>query len=348
MRSASRLAVWVMLALCWDAAAAADHPKNEIWLGVGGASSSEKSVFNVPNDIASVPEGAVSLGFLHNLNARHAIGFHLYGAFETTPEIPLQGASGSQPVRFDLSSSNFGVRYRYAFARRTLVPYLFAGANASGALIESSATPDVFAYGVSGCVGPGLGVRLGRHFMLSAEGIASFGKARWEKLPAANSSSTDFDPSLLAGTINLSVVWGAGGSAPPGSGGSAVADSSAATAASGAAATVFGAGELTAGKILLTEGLILLLSAPAYAGDEGASLAGVTAASALLGTAAGAESAPLTWKTMFFGLLSLAALEFTLGRAGATDDALFATSVVGWNAVSYLAYRAELKARTRR
>jgi len=346
MRSASRLAVCVILALSWTSVQAADHPQNEIWLGFGGASSSEKSVFNVPNDIASVPEGAVSLGFLHNLNARHAIGFHLYGAFENTPEIMFQGAS--QSARFDLTSSNFGMRYRYAFAHRTLVPYLFAGANAVGASVQSSATAEVFAYGVSGCVGPGLGVRLGRHFMLSAEGVASFGKARWEKLPAANSSSTDFDPSLLAGTINLSVVWGTAGSAPPGRRESAVADSSAAAAASGAAATVFGAGELSAGKFLLIEGLILLLSAPAYAGDEGASLAGVTAASALLGTVAGAESDPSTWKPMFFGLLSLAALEFTLGRAGATEDALFATSVVGWNAVSYVAYRAERKARARR
>jgi hypothetical protein len=337
-----------MLALSWGASEAADHPKNEVWLGFGGASSLEKSVFNVPNDIASVPEAAVSLGFLRNLNARHAIGFHLYGAYETTPEIAFQGASGSQLVRFELGTTNVGVRYRYAFARRALVPYLFAGANLVGVSIQSDATGEIGAYGASGCIGPGLGVRLGRHFMLSAEGVASFGNASWEKPPAPNSSSTDYDPSLLGGTVNLSYVWGTDALATPVPREPGVADSSLATAANGAAAATSGAGtQMSAGQVVLLEGMILLLSTPAFADDRGGSLAGVTAASALLGTAAGGGANPSSTKVMFFGLLSLAALEFTLGRAGATEQELFATSVVGWNAVTYFAYRAEQKAKAR-
>jgi hypothetical protein len=339
MKNASRFAVWVMLALSAGASEAADPPKYELWLGFGGAGSPEKSVFNVPNDIASVPEAAVSLGFLRNLNARSAIGLHLYGAAETTPEIPFQGASGSQPVRFDLATGNVGVRYRYAFARRNLVPYLFAGANLVGATIQSSATGEIGGYGASACIGPGLGVRLGRHFMLSAEGIASFGNANWEKLPASNSSSTKFDPSLLAGTVNLSVVWGTEPRATvpreP-----AVADSSPATAANGAP-------EVTAGRIVLFECMIVLLSTAAYADDRGGLLGGITAASALLGAAAGSTSDPASTKITFFGLISLAALEFTLGAVGASNDVLFATSVVGWNAVEYAAYRAERKAKSR-
>jgi hypothetical protein len=339
MKNAARLAVWVMLALSSGASEAADSPKYEVWFGFGGASSPEKSVFNVPNDIASVPEAAVSFGFLRNLNARSAIGLHLYGASETTPEIPFQGASGSQPARFDVTTANLGVRYRYAFANRNLVPYLFAGANLVGTTIESSATGEIGGYGASGCIGPGLGVRLGRHFMLSAEGIASFGNANWEKLPAPNSSSMKFDPSLLAGTVNLSVAWGTVGRATPVPREPTVTDSS--TAANGPS-------EVTAGRIVLFECVIVLLSTAAYADDRGGLLGGITAASALLGTAAGSTSDPSSTKIAFFGLLSLAALEFTLGGLGATNDALFATSVVGWNVVEYAAYRAERKARSRK
>jgi hypothetical protein len=80
--------------------------------------------------------------------------------------------------------------------------------NLVGFSLTGSAIAENGGGGVSACVGPGVGIPLGRHFMLSAEGIASFGTARWEKLPVSSATSRTFDPSILAGTINLNYVWG--------------------------------------------------------------------------------------------------------------------------------------------
>ena len=98
---------------------------------------------------------------------------------------------------------------------------------------------------------------------------------------------------------------------------------------------------------ILLEGLVVLLSAPAYAEDKGGALAGVTAGSAVLGLAAGNASPGPGNKIMFIGLLSLAALEIGLRQAGATEDTLFVTSVVGWNGIGYFATRAEHKEKAR-
>src|SRR5262245_32549408 len=192
---ASAVFAWTMLAGPIAEAHAADYPRNEMWLGAGGATGFENSVYNLPNDAASSPELAFSLGFLRNRSARHAIGVYVYGADETTP-VP-----GGSP--FTLTTGNLGVRYRYTFTRRSFVPYLFARVNFAYADLFSSSTGDNSAAGVSGCIGPGVGIRLGHHFMLAAEGMGSYGVAKWETLPAAGSSDRDFNPSLLAGMIHV-------------------------------------------------------------------------------------------------------------------------------------------------
>ena len=62
--------------------------------------------------------------------------------------------------------------------------------------------------GVSGVVGPGAFLRLGKKFMLSAELFASFGTANWEQEPFTNSNGKEFDPSLYGGTVNIGFAWG--------------------------------------------------------------------------------------------------------------------------------------------
>jgi len=367
VRLSSAIAVFLMVSAFGAARAATHYPTNEVWFGVGGAGAFEKNLFNVPDDIRSTPEAAFSLGYMQNLDARRAVGFHIYGAGETTPFVQLQGPSGSQLVRFDLVTVNLGLRYRHTFLRSRFAPYLFAGVGAASGTLSSDATGDDVSQGFSACVGPGASVRLGRHFMLSAEGIGSFGAAKWEKLPAANSSGRKFNPSLVAGTINLSFVWGTERPSIPVPEPPAVRDSSLAADTPAVRDSSLAAAEVATlstdatsptrtmrqarAELVLLEACILFLSSAAYAGNRGGTLAGITAASALLGAAANASPeppSPTAFKIIFGGLLGLAAAEFALGRAGATDDALFATSVVSLNVIAYATDRADRKAKMRR
>jgi len=345
------VAVCLMVSAFGVARAAPHYPKNEVWLGLGGATSFENSLLNIPNDIASNPEGVLSLGFIYNLDARRAVGFYLYGAAETTPAILLQGAGGSQLAGFDLVTLNPGMRYRHTFSRRSFAPYLFAGVNLVHGTLSNDSTGENIAAGLSACVGPGASVRLGRHFMLSAEGIGSFGAASWEKSPAVNSASKKFNPSLIAGTVNLSFVWGTARPSIPVPSTPAVGDSTLTAALTRTSVTSRSGGRPSVAEIVLGEAGIVFISAAAYTGDRGGTLAGVTAATALLGSAANASAeppSPSAIKIWLGGLLTLAAVEFALGRAGATDDALFATSAISWNLITVAASRADRKAKLRR
>ena len=104
-------------------------PAHEVWFGLGGASSPEKDIFNVPNDLESKPELVLNLSYMRNLDAQKAFGIYLYGATETTPTVTVVDESGSpQNTTFDLYTYNLGVRYRHTFMRGSLSPYAFVGA----------------------------------------------------------------------------------------------------------------------------------------------------------------------------------------------------------------------------
>ena len=197
-----------VLALMLASPGLADYPVHEIWIGGGGASSSESSIFNVPSDLKFKPEAVFSLGYMHNYDERRAMGFHIYGASETTPDVALIGPSGLTTTTFDLYTYNFGVRYRQTFLRGGISPYAFVGASFASGSVESKATGGLNSSGFSVCLGPGAAVALGRSFMLSADLFGSFGSAKWKEKPFANSTSDKFDPSLIGGTLNISFVWG--------------------------------------------------------------------------------------------------------------------------------------------
>ena len=343
----SVVVVYLIVAAVGVATAATVHPRHELWFGLGGGTSSEQNVFNVPDDLESHPELLLSLGYLRNLDARHAVGLHLYGGTETWPPFSVQGPSGAQAASFELDSYNFGARYRFTFSRGKVEPYTFVGFSAATGVIESSATGSLHYNGWSACAGPGISVRLGRNFKLSAEGVASFGGANWESDPLPNSSSRSFDPSLLGGTANLSLVWGGPPASKPAAVAPAVKDSSLASSTRSAPRNVLGS---SPALIVLNEACIVLLSSAAYADDQGGTLAGVTLAAALLGTAAGGsdlENPKSVW-IMFGGLVALAGGVLAMGHSGASNDALFVTSIVSWNVIAFAVNRAERNASTRR
>lgn len=208
VRVSYALAACVLLSAFLAPRASAQYPAHELWVGVGGAASSEKDIFNVPGDIESSPEAVFTFGYAMNLDERRAFAVHLYGAAETTPTVTLVDPSGSQDTQFDLYTYNFGVRYRHTFSRRRIAPYAFVGISYAFGSIESSVVGQLEYKGVSGCIGPGASVHLGRSLALSLEVFGSFGTSSWEQKPFTNSGSDEFDPSLLGATINLSFAWG--------------------------------------------------------------------------------------------------------------------------------------------
>lgn len=335
----SALVLCALVSAFGSARAADDYPKHEVWFGAGGAYSFERNIFNVPNGIASTPEVFISLGYIRNLSARRAVGIHILGGFETTPVV-LPGAGASPVGPFDLAQGSLGMRYRYTFSRGSPSPYLFVGSNwANGGIESRTGTLDYNGFSMS--AGPGASVRMGRHFLLSAEGVGSFGRARWKTKPLPTSTGREFNPSLVGGTVNLSFVWGGEPPSTPAPDTLAIRDSSLASAKRRSSPRAW--------EIVVVEGCIALLSCPALADDRGKALAGVTTASALLGAAAGGGAqSPKSFKIMLVGLLSLAAAELAIGQAGASEEVLFWTSVVGWNALGYASARADRQAKLKR
>ena len=342
------LALCLLVSALGVARAAANYPEQEVWFGVGGAGSFDKNIFNAPNAIASTPDVVSSLGYIVNLDARRAVGFQFYVGSETVPSFVSPGPGGNPLGPFDLNFGNLGMRYRHTFSRATLSPYLYVGANWAVGSIESRETGSLAYSGISACAGPGASVRLGRHFMLSAEGIGSFGVGKWQTQLLPASSGREFNPSLVGGTVNLSFVWGDKPTSAPASDTLAIRDSSLALATPGVGYTNRPSPLNRALSFVLFEGLVVLNSGAATADDQGRLLAGLTAATALLGAAAGGAESPESFRILLFGLLTLAAAEFALGRAGASPEVLFWTSVASWNALAYASSRAERKAKSRR
>ena len=188
--------------------ASAEYPAHEVWIGFGGAASGEKNIFNTPTDLESSPDVVTTLMYTKNFDANKALALHLYGGTETTAKVTLTSSSGTIDTDFDLSTFNIGARYRHTFSRGTISPYLFGGASYVFGSISSSPTGELNFSGVSGIVGPGASLRLGKSFMLSAELFASFGTANWEQEPFTNSTGKEFDPSLYGGTVNIGFAWG--------------------------------------------------------------------------------------------------------------------------------------------
>jgi hypothetical protein len=209
-----RLAVVVLACLLAPrpglASEAQEAPRHEVWLGFGGGASPEKTIFNVPDDLASQPELLIGFGYLYNIDASDAVGFHVYGGTETLPEVAVlpPGATAPVPFAFDLDTYNIGLRVRHTFTRKRLSPYFWAGVNVAQGTISNPGTNDLDYSGYSVGVGPGVLMQLGPHFSLSVEGVASFGAAKWKIEPFSNSANRDFNPGLLGVVANMGFGWG--------------------------------------------------------------------------------------------------------------------------------------------
>ena len=207
-RMLSTLAWLFVLLVGLNPLGAAAAPKHEIAFGAGLGRSFEDGVLNIPDDFSSSPGAAVSLGYYRNLDDRNALGVHLYGWAEESPILLVTDQAGTHFTTFGLVTYNLGLRYRRTLARGRTTPYVYGGLGWAFGWSESDPTGKFSYDGFSGCAGAGVAHALGRHFDVVLEGMGSIGTAQWKTQPFVNSTGTDFDPSMVAGTLGFRYVWG--------------------------------------------------------------------------------------------------------------------------------------------
>lgn len=184
-------------------------PKYEVTLGLGGAAGFENDVFNIPADEKSTPDAALTIEGRQNLDEHFAVGLHVYGVGEDTPQYAVSDAQGNAfSTAFSLATVNFGIDGRYTFLRGPLTPYVWGGLGVVSGSADAPRVGTLNLAGFSAGVGPGVTIALGPNFALGVQGFASLGSAKWERAPFINSSGRDFNPSLLGALATLTVMWG--------------------------------------------------------------------------------------------------------------------------------------------
>jgi len=182
----------------------------EVLLGFGGANAYENDIFNLSPDNPSNPEGFLDFRLRQLLSDSWALGFHIFGTSERTPQYVLfpPGIPVGVVAGFDLTLAHIGLDARYRFLSGPVQPYLEAGASYVAGAADNKDYGHLNMAGYS--VGPGAGVMfpIGPHFMLGIEGQYAWGRAKWHENPSANSSGRDYDPSLLAVAGAIGWHWG--------------------------------------------------------------------------------------------------------------------------------------------
>ena len=103
--------------------------------------------------------------------------------------------------RRSASPRNLGLRYR---ARATWLNDAVRTARLVGLLMERATTGKPRTTNTGGR----RGADLGRHFDVVLEGMGSMGTAQWKSQPFTNSTGSDFNPSMVAGTLGFRYAWG--------------------------------------------------------------------------------------------------------------------------------------------
>lgn len=216
-RERSRLVTGALVAVLVAAAGSAAIPARaddedrpplyEISLGAGGASASESSIFNLPNDTASHPDLLLDFRVRRNVNENFAFGFHMYGTTETTPKFYVTDAFGGvlSVNDYRLTLLHLGADVRWVFSATALQPYVELGASYIAGTLEDDSDQVLRVSGGSVGGGPGVQYVLARHWAVGVQGLFAAGSAKWEKRPFLNSSGRSYEPGF-AGAEGF-VTW---------------------------------------------------------------------------------------------------------------------------------------------
>lgn len=183
------------------------YMQNEISFGIGPSYSPEKDIFNVPSDAAAGTNVGINLTYYRNLTERYAIGVAMYGYFKSIDNVTVTSGGSSKIITLNFSTFNVSASGKYFFSRGNMNPYVFVVAGYSSGSVHNDELGDLNLHGFSGGGGAGVGFTLGTNWLLSIEGLASFGSAKWSEAPFTNSTGTDFNPGILAGYLKIGYCW---------------------------------------------------------------------------------------------------------------------------------------------
>lgn len=189
-------------------------PQNEFLFGLGWADPREESVFNIEIDNALADpalEPAVTYQFVfyHNTSDHLALGLHFSWTSQDLGWVPLVDETNTPfDVFFDIRSYNLGARSRFTFVRSVFSPYAYVGMSyAFGDLRGNDPYLRNLGYdGFSVVTGIGTSIVSAEWLQISAEAFFAPGWASWDGPPPfANSTSRDFDPSMLGVLGNVTL-----------------------------------------------------------------------------------------------------------------------------------------------
>jgi len=184
--------------------------RHELFGGIGVGKTFEDDVSRTGflGDFST--HGVENLGYLYHFNHYAAVGLHQYYCGVMFYDIPAVDVNtgGRYQEHILVEIYNVGLRGQWVASRSNIQPYAYLSANAVGGSSISDRMPENDLTGWS--VGAGVGVKwvVAKHFALSGEVLGSSGAARWDSPFFRNSTSKDYDPSLVGLLIGGSFLWG--------------------------------------------------------------------------------------------------------------------------------------------
>lgn len=179
--------------------------------GFGGASSFENDIFNLPVDNGSTPDLTIDFRLRQNFSDRLAIGFHVYGNNERTPDYIATDSLGFVlgTFHYRLTVLHVGFDARYLFLAPPFQPFVEAGVNYVSGTVDSRDFGNLQLNGVGLGGGAGVQYRIVPALAVGAQGLFAIGTAKWEKLPFPGlSTSRDFDPGFAGAEGFVTWRWG--------------------------------------------------------------------------------------------------------------------------------------------
>lgn len=186
------------------------YPKNQITFGIGIANGFESHIFNVQEDKAVRTALAMNLSYLHFINKNIGLGGRAHGYTKTIKDLILTDGQGRiYNPKFTLVSVNLCAEGVYLFSQKKFQPYVCLLLGYTIGEVSSDETGNLEHYGFA--VGGGVGARYAfKSWAISLEFSGLAGKSNWSETPFLNSTSRDFDPSMISIILGISSFWGRG------------------------------------------------------------------------------------------------------------------------------------------
>ena len=214
LRTPTLLAIALILGAMHPSRTAAHrfgHPTvavNELQFGMGWVGPRDDTVFNIEFDSSLDPTVAYQFTYYNNTTDRVAFGLHLYWSRQHVDPLTVEDDVGNVfDVFLRVDSYNLGPRARYTFRRGLVSPYVYGGMSyAFGSVTGNDRDFQRLRYDGFTLTGAGgLSLRSAAWLDVAVEAFYLGGWASWNDYPFLNSTSRDFDPSMLGVLGNVTL-----------------------------------------------------------------------------------------------------------------------------------------------